>query len=76
MAARIAGHIADIAKGLPGAVEADRRMSIARSNLDWDAMAREAIDPELVKARLQVTEDREGCSMCGKLCAVKISRAV
>src|SRR5208282_5715486 len=76
MAARIAAHIADIAKGLPGAVEADRRMSIARRDLDWDAMVREAIDPELVRKRLQVTEDREGCSMCGNLCAVKISRAV
>ncbi len=76
MAARIAAHIADIAKGLPGAIEADRRMSIARRDLDWDAMVREAIDPELVRKRLQVTEDREGCSMCGKLCAVKISRAI
>jgi phosphomethylpyrimidine synthase len=76
MASRIAAHIADIAKGLPGAVEADRRMSIARRDLDWDGMVREAIDPELVKKRLQVTEDREGCTMCGKLCAVKISRVV
>jgi phosphomethylpyrimidine synthase len=76
MASRIAAHIADIAKGLPGAMEADRRMSIARRDLDWDGMVREAIDPELVKTRLQVTEDREGCSMCGKLCAVKISRAI
>jgi phosphomethylpyrimidine synthase len=76
MAGRIAAHIADIAKGLPGAMEADRRMSIARRDLDWDGMVREAIDPELVKRRLQVTEDREGCTMCGKLCAVKISRAV
>jgi phosphomethylpyrimidine synthase len=76
MAGRIAAHIADVSKGLPGAIEADRRMSIARRDLDWDAMVREAIDPELVKRRLQVTEDREGCSMCGKLCAVKLSRAV
>ena len=76
MAARIAGHVADIAKGLPGAAEADRRMSIARRDLDWDGMVREAIDPALVKRRLQITEDREGCSMCGKLCAVKLSRSV
>lgn len=76
MASRIAGHVADIAKGLPGAAEADRRMSIARRDLDWEGMVREAIDPELVKRRLQITEDREGCSMCGKLCAVKISRGV
>ncbi len=76
MAARIAAHIADIAKGLPGAVDADRRMSVARRDLDWDAMVREAIDPEFVKKRLQVIDDREGCTMCGKLCAVKIGRTV
>lgn len=76
MASRIAGHVADIAKGLPGAAEADKRMSIARRDLDWEAMVREAIDPELVKRRLQITQDREGCSMCGKLCAVKISRGL
>jgi phosphomethylpyrimidine synthase len=75
MAGRIAAHIADIAKELPGAIEADRRMSIARRDLDWDGMVREAIDPDLVKRRLQVTADREGCTMCGKLCAVKLSRA-
>jgi phosphomethylpyrimidine synthase len=76
MAGRIAAHIADLAKGLPGAIDADRRMAIARRDLDWDGMVREAIDPDLVKRRLQITQDREGCSMCGKLCAVKISRAV
>ncbi len=74
MAARIAGHVADIAKGLPGAMDADRRMSECRQKLDWDGMIAEAIDPVLVKRRLQITEDREACSMCGKLCAVKISR--
>ena len=74
MAARIAGHVADIAKGLPGAMDADRRMSECRQKLDWDGMIAEALDPVLVKRRLQVTEDREACSMCGKLCAVKISR--
>ncbi len=75
MAARIAAHVADIAKGLPDAVEADRRMSIARRDLDWDTMVRVALDPELVQKRLQVTEDRQACTMCGKLCAVKLSRA-
>ncbi len=76
MAGRIAAHVADVAKGLPGAIDADRRMSIARRDLDWDGMVREALDPDLVKSRLQITPDREGCSMCGKLCAVKISRAI
>jgi phosphomethylpyrimidine synthase len=55
-------------------MDADRRMSECRQKLDWDGMINEALDPVLVKRRLQVTQDREACSMCGKLCAVKISR--
>lgn len=74
MATRIAAHVADIAKGLPGAVDWDRRMSTCRLNLDWDGMIAEAIDPALVRRRLEVTRDRDACSMCGKLCAVRISR--
>ncbi len=74
MASRIAGHIADIAKGLPGAIEADRRMSTARQKLDWEGIINEALDPELVRRRMEITQDREGCTMCGKLCAVKIAR--
>lgn len=76
MAARIAAHVADIAKGLPGALEQDRRMSLYRQKLDWEGMIRESIDPELTRRRLQIAQDREGCSMCGKLCAVKLSRQV
>ncbi len=74
MATRIAAHVADIAKGLPGAVDWDRRMSTCRFNLDWDGMVAEAIDPALVRRRLEVTRDRDACSMCGKLCAVKVSK--
>jgi phosphomethylpyrimidine synthase len=74
MASRIAAHVADVAKGLPGAIESDRRISLCRQNLDWDGMIEQALDPDLVKQRLQVTHDREACTMCGKLCAVKISR--
>ena len=74
MAARIAAHIADVAKGLPEAIESDRRISIARQKLDWEGVINESLDPDLVRQRLQITEDREACSMCGKLCAVKIGR--
>ena len=35
IAARIAGHAADVAKGLPKAVEWDLEMAKARKNLDW-----------------------------------------
>ena len=74
MAARVAGHVADIAKGLPAATERDRRMSECRQGLDWEGMVRESLDPELVQQRLQISQDRQACSMCGKLCAVRISR--
>jgi len=74
MAARVAGHVADLAKGLPGASERDRRMSECRQGLDWEGMVRESLDPELVQKRLQISQDRQACSMCGKLCAVRISR--
>jgi phosphomethylpyrimidine synthase len=76
MASRIAAHVADIAKGLPGAMDADRRISEARQKLDWEGVIRESLDPDLVRERIQITEDREACSMCGKLCAVKISRLI
>lgn len=74
IAARIAGHAADIVKGLPGAAEWDRQMAIARKARNWEKQLELAIDP--VKAR-EVYEVRSGevddvCSMCGELCAMKV----
>jgi hypothetical protein len=48
MAARIAAHAADIAKGVKGALERDRQMSVARKRLDWEEQARLALAPEKV----------------------------
>ena len=36
IASRIAAHAADIAKGIPGAKEWDRKMAQARARLDWE----------------------------------------
>lgn len=72
IASRIAGHIADIAKGYPGAVEQDNLMSKYRKELNWEGMFSLAIDPERAKERFQKNHDVNSCSMCGKLCAVKI----
>ncbi|MEE9122403.1 MAG: phosphomethylpyrimidine synthase ThiC [Syntrophobacteria bacterium] len=74
IAARIAAHSADIAKGLPGAIERDRQMSIYRRDLDWEGMMSMAIDPEGARKRVSLSSDRETCTMCGELCAVKLSR--
>jgi phosphomethylpyrimidine synthase len=74
IAARIAGHSADIAKGLPGAIERDRQMSVYRRDLNWEGMMSQAIDPDWARQRVSLTADGETCTMCGELCAVKLSR--
>jgi phosphomethylpyrimidine synthase len=74
IAARIAGHSADIAKGIPGAIERDRQMSIHRRDLNWEGMLAQAIDPDWARKRVSLSADRETCTMCGELCAVKLSR--
>ncbi len=75
MASKIAAHAADIAKGIPGAMEQDNRMAKARRNLDWDAQWKEALDPETAKAirtsRAPEDDHSDTCSMCGKFCAVR-----
>ena len=35
IASKIAAHAADIAKGLPGAIERDNEMAVRRNKLDW-----------------------------------------
>jgi phosphomethylpyrimidine synthase len=73
IATRIAAHIGDLEKGLPGASEWDRTMSLARRKFDWDTMYSQAIDPQLARKRRMQTEDhhRDVCTMCGDLCAIK-----
>jgi phosphomethylpyrimidine synthase len=74
VASRIAGHAADIVKKVPGAIEKDRLMSIYRRDLNWEGMLSVAIDPAQAKKRLALANDKETCTMCGELCAVKLSR--
>ncbi len=74
IAARIAGHAADIVKGVPGALAWDLSMAKARKALDWDAQLSLAIDPDLARAKRAARNDAEegACSMCGDYCAVEI----
>ncbi|SDP13576.1 phosphomethylpyrimidine synthase ThiC [Desulforhopalus singaporensis] len=78
IASRIAAHAADVAKGIPGAIEWDNKMSHARKELDWKKMFDLAIDPEKAKAYRESSQpiDSDVCTMCGDLCAVKRSRAI
>ncbi|MCD6581952.1 MAG: phosphomethylpyrimidine synthase ThiC [Desulfuromusa sp.] len=75
MAVRIAAHAADIVKGIPGAIEQDNAMAVARKNLDWEGQYSVSLDPE--KARRWrdesgVDESHGACTMCGSLCAYKV----
>lgn len=74
VAARIAAHAADLAKGLPGAAEWDLKISQARKVLDWEKQIGLAIDPERARRlRKERSDDSsEGCAMCGKYCAMKV----
>jgi phosphomethylpyrimidine synthase len=73
VAAKIAAHAADLAKGVKGARDRDFRMGEARRAFDWDGMFRLAIDGEKAKAYYKSVpaHDPRRCSMCGKMCAVR-----
>ncbi|MDP2935556.1 MAG: phosphomethylpyrimidine synthase ThiC [Dehalococcoidia bacterium] len=73
MAARIAGHAADIVKGVKGAWQRDLDMSRARKALDWEAQTRLALDPKRVReVRARRASNSDACSMCGKYCAMDL----
>ena len=78
IASRIAAHAADIAKGIPGAIDWDNKMSKARADIDWETMFNLAIDSE--KPRKYRAEskphDEESCSMCGKMCSMRTMKKI
>lgn len=79
VASKIAAHAADIAKGVPGAIEKDRKMAQYRKNLDWEGQMSMSFNPDRVREwRGQAPpSEKEVCSMCGELCAIKtVERAL
>ncbi len=72
IASKIAAHAADLARGID--TNRDLAVSQARKALDWDKQFQYVLDPE--KAKVYRTKrrsmEREVCSMCGNLCAIKI----
>lgn len=72
IAAKIAAHAGDLSRGR--GKELDDRMARARKKLDWNEMYDVCLDPEKARAYRSrgCTEEQDGCSMCGDLCAVKI----
>lgn len=79
IASKIAAHAADIAKGVPSAMERDRKMAVCRKNLDWNGQIELSFNPERVrKWRSEVPPtEQDVCSMCGKFCAIRtVERAL
>lgn len=73
VAAKIAAHAGDIAKGIPGARDIDNKMSDARRRVCWDEMFAYAIEPEKPMRYFNELppEEQHTCSMCGKMCAAR-----
>lgn len=73
IASRIAAHAADIVKGVKGAKETDRRMALARKNLDWEEQARLSLNPERSRfVHRERATAGSACSMCGQYCAMDL----
>jgi phosphomethylpyrimidine synthase len=73
IASRIAGHAADIVKGLPGARERDLNLSRARKKLDWKGQQALALDPRKFETtRRKHQSGSAACSMCGDFCAMRL----
>lgn len=74
MASRVAAHVGEVALGRPAALARENAMNTARRALDWEGMAKVALDPDMVNKRRKAHAKEEVCAMCGKFCAVKMLR--
>jgi phosphomethylpyrimidine synthase len=73
IASRIAAHAADIIRSGGKAAELDKKMSIARKNLDWETQAALSFDPDRVKeVHSKYATKGSACSMCGDYCAMDL----
>lgn len=71
MAAKIAAHSADIAKGLENG--RDLEMSKARAELDWGRMFKLALHSRKAREYRKMKGSKSrGCSICGKYCPIML----
>ncbi len=74
IASKIAAHAADIAKGMKGASNRDRTMSLARKRRDWSAQIAASLDPQRARSlrRSSPPKKKGVCTMCGEFCSIKM----
>ena len=73
IAARIAAHTADIARGNQKAWEEDLQMAQARVALDFDRQIALSIDPEKARAAKENGNSEHDCAVCGSNCAAQVA---
>ena len=78
IAAKIAAHAGDIAKGLKGARDIDNKMSDARRRIDWEEMFSYALDPKKAREYFESRPptEKDSCTMCGKMCAMRTTNRI
>ncbi len=78
IAYKIAAHSADIAKGIKGAMDWDRRVSVFRKQRNWKKHIEHLLDPEKAKDihdRFRAGQE-DVCTMCGDYCPLKVSEKI
>ncbi|MEA3369006.1 MAG: phosphomethylpyrimidine synthase ThiC [Candidatus Ratteibacteria bacterium] len=73
IATRIAAHVADIAKGVKGAIDKDNKMSQLRGKRKWKEQLKLAINPEKARSFRMKSKPKlsDVCTMCGEYCSLK-----
>ena len=73
IASRIAAHAADIAKGVPGAMDWDKEMARRRKALDWKGQIELSMNPDRARKLRESSMPKETdvCTMCGEFCSMK-----
>jgi phosphomethylpyrimidine synthase len=83
VAAKIAAHAADVARGHLNSADRDRKLSIARANFDWKNHIGLSLDPKTAGAYHQqacvksgkATAKDDFCTMCGKeWCSMRVNK--
>lgn len=74
IASKIASHVANLARG----IDLDKDLEVAKNRveLDWNGMFRKIIDKEKAEKyrKRRHPKSEEVCSMCGDLCAMKLTK--
>jgi phosphomethylpyrimidine synthase len=83
IAAKIAAHAADVARGFLNSSARDKKLSIARANFDWKNHIALSLDPKTAKKFHEqacaksgkAAADDDFCTMCGKdWCSLRINK--